>query len=67
MFYFHPHKLTKQASSERIKKRAMNKSLTRRQLIAGRWVSTGGASFHAVDPATGETLEPPFANARDAD
>jgi NADP-dependent aldehyde dehydrogenase len=67
MFYFHTHKLSKPTFSERTKKRQMNSLLTGQQLIAGGWVSNGGASFHAVNPATGETLEPAFVIAVNAE
>lgn len=42
---------------------AMQVQLTGKQLIAGEWLSAGGNFLHAVNPATGETLAPPFAHA----
>jgi NADP-dependent aldehyde dehydrogenase len=45
----------------------MNISLMGQQLISGRWVSTRGTMFRAVNPAAGEPLEPPFAEATRAE
>jgi alpha-ketoglutaric semialdehyde dehydrogenase len=41
----------------------MKHQLCGRHWIDGQWSAMGGESFNAVNPATGETLEPPFAEA----
>ena len=41
--------------------------LTGRQLVGGRWISTGSDRLHAVNPATGKSLEPAFAHATEAE
>ena len=46
---------------------AMQIPLTGKQLIAGRWVAAGREFLPAVNPATGETLAPPFAVATSAE
>jgi NADP-dependent aldehyde dehydrogenase len=44
----------------------MKVQLTGKQWIAGQWVSAGEDFLYAVNPATGETLAPPFAHATEA-
>ena len=41
----------------------MQVQLTGRQGIAGRWIAAGGDFLRAINPATGEVLEPAFAHA----
>ncbi|HRX73199.1 MAG TPA: aldehyde dehydrogenase family protein, partial [Hyphomonas sp.] len=41
--------------------------LTGENLIAGAWRAGSGASFHAMEPATGRVLEPAFREASAAD
>ena len=41
----------------------MSLSLNGNQLVGGRWVSAGSATFRALNPATGEPLEPSFTEA----
>ncbi len=45
----------------------MKIELTGAQLIHGQWLAGGDARLHAVNPATGETLEPAFAHATEAE
>lgn len=45
----------------------MNLQITGNQLVAGQWTASGGETLHAVNPATGETLEPAFTQATDAE
>lgn len=42
-------------------------TLTGRHLVEGRWISSGAAAARAVNPATGESFNPAFHHATDAD
>ncbi len=41
----------------------MSFHLSGRQLVEGRWISSGSLALNAVNPATGELLQPSFAHA----
>ena len=45
----------------------MSFSLTGRQLISGEWIAASDKTFHAVNPASGDTLQPAFHHASDSD
>jgi len=45
----------------------MNCQLTGKQLIASQWAASGSETLHAVNPATGEKLEPAFIHATAAE
>ena len=45
----------------------VEQELTGRHLIAGEWVASDGERVAAVNPATGETLEPAFSQAGEAE